>query len=64
MNIDNIEFELKYINQVGLTLDMDERVQLELLFNHLSHTHPSDRLRFWGKIEGNVFNQALQKIII
>lgn len=55
MNIDNIEYELKYINQVGLTLDMDERVQLELLFNHLSLNHPSDRLRFWGKIEGTFY---------
>jgi len=30
MNIDNIEFELKYINQTGITLDIDERIHLEL----------------------------------
>ena len=30
MNIENIEFELKYVNQTGSTLDVDERVKLEL----------------------------------
>jgi len=30
MNIENIEFELKYINQTGSTLDIDERIKLEI----------------------------------
>jgi hypothetical protein len=30
MNIENIEFELKFINQTGATLDIDERIKLEI----------------------------------
>ena len=33
MNINNIEFELKYLNQTGVTLDIDERIRLELALN-------------------------------
>ncbi len=52
MNIENIEFELKYINQTGSTLDLDERIKLELLLQGLSETHPADKILFWGKVEG------------
>ena len=30
MNIENIDFELKYINQVGSTLNIDEKINLDL----------------------------------
>ena len=30
MNIENIEFELKYVNQIGSSLNIDERLKLDL----------------------------------
>lgn len=53
MNIKNLEFELKYLNQVGATLDMDERIKLELALLNLTNIHPVDQTLFWGKIEGS-----------
>ncbi len=42
MNIKNLEFELKYVNQVGSTLDIDERIKLELALLNLTNIHPAD----------------------
>ena len=42
MNIENIEFELKYINSAGLTLDLEERISLEMALQNLKQTHPAD----------------------
>jgi radial spoke head protein 9 len=55
MNIKNLEFELKYLNQVGASLDIDERIKLELALLNLTNIHPADQTLFWGKIEGYIY---------
>ena len=64
MNIENIEFELKYINQVGSTLNIDERLNLDLALQNLIKTHPEEKTLFWGKIEGLNFIKVLLKITL
>ncbi len=52
MNIENLEFDLKYVNLTGSTLSVDERIKLELALQNLSLSHPAEQCLFWGKIEG------------
>ncbi len=40
------------MNQVGSTLNIDERIKLELVFSKLADKDTYDQVLFWGKIEG------------
>jgi len=44
--------ELKYVNQIGVTLSLDERMKLELAILKLNETEEFDQIVFWGKVEG------------
>jgi radial spoke head protein 9 len=55
MEIENIESHLKYINQNGVTLSIDERLNLDLALQKLQLDFDFEELLFWGKINGNYF---------
>ena len=40
------------MNQVGSTLNIDERIKLELVLSKLAEKGDFDKLLLWGKIEG------------
>ena len=44
--------EQKYLSSVGLTLSIDERVNLELAVLKLYEQEDFDEVKFWGKITG------------
>lgn len=52
MNIYNIPQGLKFLNQVGMTLNVDERIKLDLTLSKLADKTKFDQVLFWGKIEG------------
>lgn len=52
MNINNIESELKFVNQLGITINTEERLKLELVIQNLKQSQNFEHLLFWGKIEG------------
>ena len=52
MNIYHLPQGLKFLNQVGMTLNVEERVKLELTFSKLTDKTKYDQVLFWGKIEG------------
>jgi radial spoke head protein 9 len=53
MNINNIESELKFVNQLGITINTEERLKLEIVIQNLKQSQKFEHLHFWGKIEGN-----------
>ena len=52
MNMQNIADELKFANQIGVTLSTEERLNLEIALLKLSEVENSDEILFWGKVEG------------
>lgn len=52
MNIYNIKQELVFINQLGVTINIEERLKLEIILFKLLENTSFDKLLFWGKIEG------------
>lgn len=52
MDVYKLASELKYVNQIGATLSLDERMKLELAILKLNETEEFDQIVFWGKIEG------------
>lgn len=52
MEVENLESELKYINANGVTLSIDERLNLELALSKLQLDFGFEQLLFWGKING------------
>ena len=52
MNIYHLPQGLQFLNQVGMTLNIEERVKLELTFSKLIDKTKYDQVLFWGKIEG------------
>lgn len=52
MDIYKIDSELKYVNQIGSTINVEERLKLELAFLRLQESEKFDQILFWGKIEG------------
>jgi hypothetical protein len=54
METSRIQNELKYIEANGVTLSVEEKIQLDLAFDTLGSNLPSHagKLYFWGKIRG------------
>ena len=52
MNIQNLCSEMKFPNQIGATLPIEELTELELAVLKLAEDKPFDRFNFWGRIEG------------
>jgi len=48
-----IRDQLKYINANGITLNLDERMNLDLALQKLQLDLGFEELLFWGKINGN-----------
>ena len=46
---------LKYLNQVAVTLSVDERMQLEYAMDQLQSSMNFEKLYLWGKITGKYF---------
>ena len=53
MEIDSFATDLKYLATNGVTLNVEERLNVQLAFKTLAKEIPFERLQFWGKIEGN-----------
>lgn len=52
MDIYRISSDLKFVNQIGATLNLEERMKLELSLLKLNETQNFEQILFWGKIEG------------
>lgn len=52
MKQQNIQDELKFVNQIGVTLSTEERLNLEIGLLKLNDVEHSTEILFWGKIEG------------
>jgi hypothetical protein len=50
-----IRDQLKYINANGITLNLDERMNLDLALQKLQLDLGFEELLFWGKLNGNNF---------
>lgn len=61
MNIYNLKSELVFLNQLGVTINVEERLKLEIILFRLLEHNTFDQLLFWGKIEGSGLNQAPKK---
>ena len=55
MEVENFDYTLKYINLNGVTLNIDERLQLKLSLGQLQCDLKVDAVYFWGKIIGMIF---------
>lgn len=55
MDIEEFDSQLKYININGVTLNIEERMQLQLAFQQLQNDIIADEVLFWGKITGRDF---------
>jgi hypothetical protein len=56
MKVSNISSELKFVNRLGVTLSVEERISIEAQALRLSHEYKHDQWNFWGRIEGIVKN--------
>ena len=54
MEIENLDSQLKYINANGVTLSVDERLNLSLALQKLQLDFNFEELLFWGKVSGVV----------
>lgn len=52
MEVEQISNHLKYLNCNGVTLNIEERLNLELATKKLSSDYEFEELLFWGKIIG------------
>jgi radial spoke head protein 9 len=52
MEVDQIANHLKYINCNGVTLNIEERMNLNLSLHKLHNDYIFEELLFWGKING------------
>ena len=61
MEFQRFQQDLKFVNQIGQTLNIDERLtyrntffrmRLELALLKLSENYQFDSLQFWGRVEG------------
>ena len=60
MDIDNFATDLKYLSTNGVTLNVEERLNVQLAFKTLSKEIPFEKIQFWGKIEGK-FEFSIKK---
>ena len=56
MEIDKLESHLKYINNNGVTLNIDERINIKLSLEKLQIDFNFEELYFWGKFNGKWFH--------
>ena len=59
MDVENFDYTLKYINLNGVTLNIDERLQLKLSLAQLQQDLSLDRVLLWGKIVGKCTSISL-----
>lgn len=52
MDVENFDSTLKYVNLNGVTLNIDERMQLKLSIGQLQCDLKVEKVWFWGKITG------------
>ena len=52
MDILDLSEEIKNLRHNGVTLNLDERMQIEMALNALQASSEADELTFWGKVEG------------
>jgi len=52
MDIYRLATDLKFPNQIGATLNVEERMKLELSLLKLNETQQFEQILFWGRIEG------------
>lgn len=53
MDIYRLVSDLKFVNQIGKTLNLDEKLKLELSLPKINEENKYDQVLFWGKIEGS-----------
>ena len=59
MDVENFDYTLKYINLNGVTLNIDERLQLKLSLAQLQQDLSLDSVLLWGKIVGKYSSISL-----
>ena len=52
MDVETFDSTLKYVNLNGVTLNIEERIQLKLSIGQLQCDLKVDKVWFWGKITG------------
>lgn len=52
MKISNIASELKFVNRIGATLSVEERISIESNALKLAHEYHYEQFYFWGRVEG------------
>lgn len=52
MELSKFQQELKFVNQLGQTLNIEERMRLELALLKITENYKFDNIYFWGRIEG------------
>lgn len=55
MEASNIDSHLKYVNNNGVTLSIEERLNLDLALQKLQLDFNFEELLLWGKVNGNIF---------
>lgn len=54
MEVENVATHLKYVNTSGFTLNIEERMQLDLALQKLQNDFAFEELLLWGKVLGTV----------
>jgi len=52
MDLNALENEMKYVNKLGLTLNMEEKLKIEINIKEITEKFQFDQVLFWGKIKG------------
>ncbi len=60
MEVENFNSHLKYVNTNGVTLNIEERMNLDLALQKLQNDFSFDETLFWGKIIGKSFKSILK----
>lgn len=53
MEVEQFEKNLKYVNLNGITLNLEEKLELKLSLNQLQIDLKLENLYLWGKVQGN-----------
>lgn len=56
MDINRLSSDIKYVGSIGATLNIEEKMKLELSLLKITETEPFDEVVFWGKINGVKFD--------
>ena len=54
MDVETFQEQLKYINLNGVTLNIEEKMNIQLAFAQLKSDFKLENLYFWGKIVGKL----------